>query len=1152
MLATITVAGADILGRLENDSTNEIRIKFSEETLAQMTDWAKRYDRSARAGDSSRLIALGTEMFAWLDAEGWASGWANSPNHRQLEISVDNPNSKAANALLNLPWEILAYQKDYLAADRQKTYIVHRNIELPLRSDPPAPIHRDLAVMFMAAAPWGVRELDYEAEEAAILRATASLPLHLFVEESGCRDILKARLNRQGPIEVIHLCCHGDFHPDKGPVLALETPEGAKSETTPDALADTLGKNKAPLVVLAACRTAQKPQNRTALQKAVGLEPFVQALIKAGVANALGWDGSVYDLDATQFAHTFYAELARFHSVPYAAAIARQAVLNKNRCDAHTGRHWHMARVYTSTHGNKPLCDPRQPKRKLRKDAGYKEFLDKAHQKIPVAAGQEFVGRRREAQKIIGALHATKSAGVLLYGMGSIGKSSLAARVANRMPDHNTVVIHTRYDAPAIFDRLLAPLPVQDRSRWAALWRHRITPGGEKFGDALKALLTGPFDQKPILLIIDDLEQVLAPPEPGRDLTPIKDAPETPEAWRRALTGILQAFDRLETTSKLLLTSRYRFTLRDDNGRDLATLLIPIQLPPMDHRERIKQWKAARHAVKRNQNIDHDRENELVRQILAVAGGNPGLQKMLCRPLLAGEFTTAENALKAVLDWRTSGRVPSKASAADAFFRHISIETYANAITNTEARQLRAATLFAEGFPVPQSALEAVGRTAGVEAPEGIIDRLMGLGLIDTWGRIDTVTHLAVNPLARPLVKPELTANEQAALAAAAFPLLVDAWQKPNGNFPPDWRSQVAARIGLKGGAAARVLEQTALAAGSHLFNVERKAEAALELLKPTLAKLDAENFPPDPRFILLMSNCAEHAGETKLQIDLLERGLALKSDDKVALAQITATHATVRLMVEDHERALKALRSAIKLFEQAEDDRSRAVTMGKIADILVQRGETAEALRIRRQEQLPIYERLGDEHSRALTMGKIADILVLNGQTDEALQILQEELLPSFEQLGDGRERAITMGQIADILVQRGNTDAALRIHIEERLPTAKMINDLDTIAHIRLRCAQIRLGRKKTNNSEEQTIIDELKESYRLYGTLKYAEGIAVAGLTLGQLLAGKEGMGDQAIDVLLHAAQAFESLKKQTHVTSIYKLCQQIEAEIKSTSP
>ena len=66
---------------------------------------------------------------------------------------------------------------------------------------------------------------------------------------------------------------------------------------------------------------------------------------------------------------------------------------------------------------------------------------------------------------------------------------------------------------------------------------------------------------------------------------------------------------------------------------------------------------------------------------------------------------------------------------------------------------------------------------------------------------------------------------------------------------------------------------------------------------------------------------------------------------------------------------------------------RSRAVTMGQIADILQARGQLDEALKIRNEEQLPVYERLGDVRSRAVTMGQIADILQARGQLDEALQ---------------------------------------------------------------------------------------------------------------------------------------------------------------------
>ena len=70
----------------------------------------------------------------------------------------------------------------------------------------------------------------------------------------------------------------------------------------------------------------------------------------------------------------------------------------------------------------------------------------------------------------------------------------------------------------------------------------------------------------------------------------------------------------------------------------------------------------------------------------------------------------------------------------------------------------------------------------------------------------------------------------------------------------------------------------------------------------------------------------------------------------------------------------------------------------GAEADVLYARGELGEALRIRREEELPVYEKLGDVRSRAVTLGKIADVLYARGELDEALRIRREEELPVYE----------------------------------------------------------------------------------------------------------------------------------------------------------
>jgi tetratricopeptide (TPR) repeat protein len=1049
MQARITIVGNDILcGRGAVRAGEESRIELTGATLARLTGWAERYGRIVRTGDPSPLLALGLEIFAWLDQGGWASGWIRGTGDRVLEVAVDDPGTEAAAALLDLPWETLAREGGFLAADPAQTLVVFRSIGRRADAAPAQPAHRDLEALFMAAAPRGQRELGFEAEEAAILDATARLPMQLFVEESGCADFLKDRLAQDGPFEAVHLSCHGDILEATGPVLALETPEGDLAPVTPGQLAGVLGERKAPLVFLSACRTAEGGERRDADGKPEAVEPFARALVRAGVANVLGWDGSVYDLDATRFARAFYGELAERATVPYAAAVARREVLREHHNDPRTGRHWHLARVYAGPLGAGPLCDAAKPRRRLRKAAGYREFLDKADRRVPVATAEEFVGRRRHAQAVLRAFRENDKPGVLIHGMGNLGKSSLAARIANRMPGHQTVVVFERYDALAVFEQLLRALPGSERGRWEQEWRERIGFRGAALADALEEMLNGPLDADPVLLVIDDLEQVLETPRPGQSATPVRDAPGSPDAWRDALSAVLRAFGAAATESRLLLTSRYVFTLPDGRGRDLADRLEHVQLPPMDKQERAKQWRAAERAAGHDEVRPGDPEAALVARALAAAGGNPGLQEILCRPILAGEPDAAGRAVEAVERWRDSGRAPEEESAAQEFFRRVSLETYRDALTETQRVQLRAATLFSEGVPVPLETLEAVGRAAGVADPRAAVARLLGLGLVDGWGEIDGVEHGEVNPLARPLAGDRLSEAEQAHLAAAAIPPLASAWRNANGDFPFDPRGVEAARLALAGSAPSDILDRAVYAAGTFLFRGEHDAKTALEYLAPALAKIAGSGGEPRPEFLLLAANCAERLGETELQISWLEKGLTLRYGNESAIAQIAAMHAVATVARHGPETALATLRTSAELFGKAGDARSRAIALGQIADILVQRGETAEALRIRREEQLPVFELLGDVRSRAVSMSKIADTLAQRGETEEALRILCEEQLPVYEQLGDVRERAITLGQIADILVQRGETEEALRIRRDEELPVYERLGDVHSHA--------------------------------------------------------------------------------------------------------
>jgi hypothetical protein len=810
--ARISLIGNDVLSEHEGGGPGaEVRLPLTGDTRSRLGNWTRRYRAADRAGDPGALAGVGGEMFGWLDQGGWGSAWVRGVGDRVLEIAVDDAGTDSARALLGLPWEVLAEDGDFLAADRTQTFVVFRSIGRRRDAAPAQPDHRDLAVMFMAAAPRGQHELDFEAEEASILGATAALPVQVIVEESGCAEFLKDRLAQDGPFEAVHVSCHGGIAEQLGPVLALETAEGDLALTTPGDFARLLGEGKAPLVFLSACRTAESGAERAAEIA----EPFVRDLVRAGVPNVLGWDGSVYDADAILFSRTFYGELAGHASVPYAAAVARREVLREHRNDPRTGRHWHLARVYAGPQGAGSCCARARPKRRLRKDAGYKEFLDQANRRVPVATAQEFVGRRRQAQAVFRVFRDGGKAGVLIFGMGNLGKSSLAARIANRMPKHRTVVVYGRYDALAVFDQLVTALPGGERAACVGTWRDQIAGGGAALGAALEEMLEGPFDDRPILLIVDDLEQILEDPQPDQEVTPVEAAPGKPDAWRTSLAAVLRAFKAADTESRLLLTSRYRFPRPDGRGSDLADLLDRVQLRPMEGKERDKQWRAAERLVEREGEERGDRASELAGRAVAAAGGNPGLQEILCRPILGGELEAAGEAIEAVDAWRASGKVPEEENAAQEFFLRVSFETYRNALAEPQRVLLRAATLFSEGLPVPVTAIEAVGRGSGVADTGAALKRLVGLGLVDDWGEVRGVAHAAVNPLARPLAGPSLTKVEQREQAAAAIAPLAEAWRDEDGDFPVDPRGVEAARLALLGGAPAEIVDRAAYAAGA-------------------------------------------------------------------------------------------------------------------------------------------------------------------------------------------------------------------------------------------------------------------------------------------------------------------------------------------------
>ncbi len=1062
----MSVARVEVLGtRIRLSGPSESSLPLDEATRELLSGWVSRYRTFVEnPTEAEALVALGRELFDWLDASGWASQWLEGPGPRLLEVTAASSHPSTDEVLVtSLPWEVLAMEAGFLAADGLQLYEVWRRIGRA--EDAKVPSHRDLSLLFMAAAPrGGGARLAFEAEEAGILAATERLGLGLTVEETGCLEFLRERFLVEGSHEALHLSCHGGLA-GKSPVLQLETAVGDPELVTPEQLADAWGETPPHLVFLSACRTAQAPSDLA--------DSYARALTRV-VPAVVGWDGAVGDRDAIEFSEVFYRNLAGYSTPGFAVAKARKELLLAHLNNPRKGRDWHLARLWLGTHGGGPLVKRDLPGRRvLPRDAGTKAFLDAKRNRVRVAGADVFVGRRREAQQVLRSFRDNSSPGVLIHGMGNLGKSSLAARVAGRLPDLETVVVFGDYDPMRLLEQICAAAPPRDRAELLEGWRPRIDHNPGALADAVEDLLAGPFTNKPILLVVDDLEQILEPPTPQRKLTRVL----ADYGWATSVVALLSAFHRSRGRSRLLFTSRYDFTAMDSTGWDLASQLVRVPLTPFDPEQRTLQWRSSQEHSRRqgtdpNKSADTGTQaRELLGRILDVAGGNPGLQDVLTKPLLANQPDIARHALETIERYfQGESTTDSHKSEVTDFLKRMTFEVYLQATTDLERQLLAAAVHIGAApdlsdvglgtVPLPLETITEVGRVLGLDDPTLTTQRLVGLGLLDDYQSAvvgSGFEGLAVNPLAVPLLT-DLDQDTQRRMAKVTFESFRQAWNPNGGDWPRDPRSILATRAALLADEPIEA-QRAALAALNLLFDdLGTAAGADLTLRLGTRAVEDANRIEAESRIDLVLvrrlCEVANRLGKTKLQQNLLEIGLSANTSDDKAKAQLQTHHAERLASVGDPENALTLLAEALEIFQQLGDIRSEAITRGQIADILQARGQLDEALHIRQTEQLPVYQQLGDIRSETVTRGKIADILQARGQLDEALHIRQTEQLPVYQQLGDIREEAITRGQIADILQARGQLDEALHIRQTEELPVYQQLGDIRSEA---ITCGQI-----------------------------------------------------------------------------------------------
>lgn len=164
----------------------------------------------------------------------------------------------------------------------------------------------------------------------------------------------------------------------------------------------------------------------------------------------------VGDQAASEVAATLYEKLATGFDIASGVAFARQQLLEQG------SPFWHLLRCYADGSTLKPLV--KKGRLRIRSHNTQQQFLD-AGQRIAVCARTDFIGRRRLLQHSLRSLRAYYgedgyAEGVLLYGMGGLGKSSAAARLVDRLrSSYEAVVCYGGLDETTLLSAIGKVLP---------------------------------------------------------------------------------------------------------------------------------------------------------------------------------------------------------------------------------------------------------------------------------------------------------------------------------------------------------------------------------------------------------------------------------------------------------------------------------------------------------------------------------------------------------------------------------------------------------------------------------------------------------------------------------------------------------------------
>lgn len=432
-----------------------------------------------------------------------------------------------ASAFADLPWEAMHEPETDRPLALHPDVTMYRHVESDRRLEPAA---GPLRIVVAIAAP---DDADYETELREILAAVrparrlgAIVRILPFATARAIRDAF-----RDDPAHVLHLVCAGEKD-----AVVLEDDDG-RPEPVP--IGDLIDGPVAPSVVVVPAPDARIPER----------------LVRAGVACVIGLD-AVGARFATALHTRVYADLveARVPDVLPIVAEARRVVHQQlrdsyNAPDQAVARReeWSAVRLAASA-ASVPVHGPDSAAPEAPPPGRSAGVLSRP-------AGR-FVGRRWERRTLPPLLDpGSDGPGVLLHGLGGVGKTTLAEmlvqRATEREPERPVAIITGQISVDgllaAVADALRAGAKGHAATALEACARPDL-PWIERFGLLRRTVL----GDRPVLIVLDNFEDNLVAADADRSGWQVADS---------ALAGLLDAWLADPGRSRFVVTSRYPFAV---------------------------------------------------------------------------------------------------------------------------------------------------------------------------------------------------------------------------------------------------------------------------------------------------------------------------------------------------------------------------------------------------------------------------------------------------------------------------------------------------------------------------------------------------------------------------------------------------------------